>query len=44
VSAANLDAQSKHFWGWLIFVVSLAMLYALHGLIRVIWPERGMQS
>jgi exosortase len=31
-------------WGWIIFVVSLAMLYALHGLIRVIWPERGAQS
>lgn len=28
-------------WGWIIFVVSLAMLYALHGLIRVLWPERG---
>jgi exosortase len=31
-------------WGWIIFVVSLAMLYALHGLIGVIWPERGAQS
>jgi exosortase len=31
-------------WGWLIFVVSLAMLYALHGLVRVIWPEQGAQS
>jgi exosortase len=31
-------------WGWIIFVVSLAMLYALHGLIRVIWTERGAQS
>lgn len=25
-------------WGWIIFVVSLLMLYALHGLICWIWP------
>jgi exosortase len=30
-------------WGWIIFVVSMAMLYALHGLIRVAWPERGAE-
>jgi exosortase len=28
-------------WGWIIFVVSLVMLYALHGLVRVLSPERG---
>ena len=28
-------------WGIIIFVVSLLMLYALHGLIRLIWPEKG---
>ena len=28
-------------WGLIIFVVSLLMLYALHGLIRLIWPEKG---
>src|ERR1017187_9051155 len=28
-------------WGWIIFVVSLLLLYALHGLIGVIWPDRG---
>lgn len=28
-------------WGWIIFVVSLLMLYAVHSLIRVAWPERG---
>lgn len=28
-------------WGWIVFVISLIMLYALHGIIRWIWPERG---
>jgi exosortase D (VPLPA-CTERM-specific) len=27
-------------WGWIIFVVSLFMLYALHGLIRFLFPEK----
>ena len=27
-------------WGWIIFVASLLMLYGLHALIRVIWPDR----
>jgi len=27
-------------WGWIIFVVSLIMLYALHALIRILFPER----
>lgn len=27
-------------WGWIIFVLSLLMLYALHSIIRVIWRER----
>jgi len=31
-------------WGWIIFVISLAMLYALHGLINLIWPEKGRES
>lgn len=26
-------------WGWIIFVVSLLMLYATHGLIRAIWKD-----
>ncbi len=26
-------------WGWIIFVISLLLLYAVHGLIRLIWPE-----
>jgi len=28
-------------WGWIIFVVSLGMLYATHVLIRLILPEKG---
>ena len=27
-------------WGWIIFVVSLVLLYALHGLIGQIWPDK----
>jgi exosortase len=26
-------------WGWIIFVISLVMLYALHGLIGLVFPE-----
>ena len=28
-------------WGWIIFVVSLVVLYALHALIRWLVPEKG---
>jgi len=28
-------------WGWIIFVVSLLMLYALHALIRMLRPDTG---
>jgi exosortase len=28
-------------WGWIIFVVSLLMLYALHGLISWVWPSEA---
>ena len=31
-------------WGWIIFVVSLVMLYALHGLINLLWPQKGGES
>ena len=31
-------------WGWLIFVISLILLYGLHALIGWIWPERSRQS
>ena len=27
-------------WGWIIFVVSLLLLFAFHSLIRAIWPDR----
>jgi exosortase len=27
-------------WGWIIFVISLLMLYALHALIRLIWLQK----
>jgi exosortase D (VPLPA-CTERM-specific) len=32
------------FQGWLMFVASLAMLYLLHRVIRLIWPEEGSPS
>jgi len=32
------------FQGWLMFVVSLVMLYLLHRTIRMIWPEQGDES
>lgn len=31
-------------WGWLIFVISLILLYGLHALISWIWPERNATS
>jgi amino acid transporter len=31
-------------WGWIIFVISLIMLYALHELLRFLFPEKGGQS
>ena len=31
------------FSGWLIFVVSLGMLYLLHAVLRIFWPEEGAQ-
>ncbi len=31
-------------WGWIIFVVSLVMLYALHALIGLIWPQKEDES
>jgi exosortase len=32
------------FSGWLIFVVSLMMLYLLHRIVRIFWPEKAAQS
>ena len=31
-------------WGWIIFVVSLIMLYALHGLINLLFPAKEGES
>lgn len=31
-------------WGWLVFVVSLLMLYVLHRFIRAVWREKGAMS
>jgi len=31
-------------WGWIIFVVSLTMLYSFHGLIRFLSPEKEGES
>lgn len=28
-------------WGWIIFVISLVMLYALHSLVRALSPQKG---
>jgi exosortase len=38
----NTDAAEGYFhgsWGWLVFVILLFMLYALHRFIRVLWRE-----
>jgi exosortase len=32
------------FSGWLIFVVSLVMLYLLHRIVRIFWREEGTES
>jgi exosortase len=31
-------------WGWIVFVISLVMLYVLHRVMRILWPERGAES
>jgi exosortase len=31
-------------WGWIIFVISLLLLYALHALLRTIWPGEEVRS
>ena len=38
--ADKADGYFHASWGWIIFVVSLLMLYGLHALIRLIWPDR----
>jgi len=29
-------------WGWIIFVISLALLYALHAFVRIVAPEKAV--
>jgi exosortase/archaeosortase family protein len=39
----DVDKAEGYFhasWGWIIFVVSLLMLYALHTVIGMLWPEK----
>lgn len=31
-------------WGWLVFVVSLVMLYALHAFVRIVFPDKGEEA
>ena len=31
-------------WGWIIFVISLILLYAVHGMVRFFFPEKGGES
>jgi exosortase len=43
----NVDAAQDYFhasWGWIVFVVSLLLLYAFHQLVRAIWQEEGATS
>lgn len=43
----NTDAAEGYFhgsWGWLVFVISLLMLYALHRFIRAFWRETRSKS
>jgi exosortase len=31
-------------WGWIIFVVSLVMLYVLHAIVGLLWPQKDGES
>jgi exosortase len=31
-------------WGWIVFVISLVLLYALHSLMVLLWPARTTES
>ena len=31
-------------WGWIIFVISLVLLYAVHSLIRLLWPNNEAKA
>jgi exosortase len=38
-SADKAEGYFHASWGWIIFVVSLVLLYGTHAAIRLIWPE-----
>lgn len=43
----NADAAQGYFhasWGWMIFVISMLMLYAFHELMRTIWRKESAVS
>jgi exosortase len=43
----NPDAAEgflHEFSGWLIFVVSLAMIYLLHRIVRALWPDKEVSA
>ncbi|HLV87875.1 MAG TPA: exosortase [Candidatus Sulfotelmatobacter sp.] len=35
------DGYFHAYWGWVVFVLSLAMLYGLHALVRNLWRDGG---
>jgi len=38
------EGLSHATWGWIIFVVALFMVYSLHGLVRLISPDRESRN
>lgn len=40
---AKAQGFFHEFSGWLIFVISLLMLYVLHRLLRILWDEEGVR-
>jgi exosortase len=43
-NAGKAEGYFHASWGWIIFVISLLLLYAVHGLIRLLWREEGGES
>jgi len=40
----KVEGFFHEFQGWLVFVASLVMLYLLHRIIRMVWPEESAES
>jgi exosortase len=43
----NADKAEGYYhasWGWIIFIVAFALLYAVHGLIGLLWPDEGGEA